>query len=202
VEACRSIDANRLHREGCLVPGWFGVWEWKRDGERIASISARAEEGCLVLSYIYGCHGGQRESVEELVLIVRVPCRFGGTRPYLICPGVVNGVACGRRVIKLYGPGRYFLCRHCYRLVHASQREGEWDRSLRRANKLRRRLGGEPGMMAPFPTRPKGMWRRTYKQLREQAIKAEMLADEALVIRFHRLLRPRSEHRRKRSCSI
>ena len=30
-------------------------------------------------------------SLPMTVRIVRVPCRFGGTRPYFICPGVVNG---------------------------------------------------------------------------------------------------------------
>ena len=31
--------------------------------------------------------GGDWEDVEETVRIVRIPCRFGGTRPYFICPG-------------------------------------------------------------------------------------------------------------------
>jgi hypothetical protein len=26
--------------------------------------------------------------VEETVRIVRIPCRFGGSRPYFICPGI------------------------------------------------------------------------------------------------------------------
>ncbi len=59
----------------------------------------------------------------------------------------------GRRVGKLYGPGRYFLCRHCYRLAHASQSENVSDRALRRANKIRKRLGGDAGTDAPFPRR-------------------------------------------------
>jgi hypothetical protein len=78
---------------------------------------------------------GEWEDVAETVRIVRIACRLGRAQPYFICPGVVNGVACGRRVAKLYGPGRYFLCRHCYRLGHASQVEDRWDRELRLANR-------------------------------------------------------------------
>lgn len=81
--------------------------------------------------------GGFWEDVAETIGIVRAPCRFGGVRPYFICPGVVNGVARGERVTSLHGPGRYFLRRHCRRLAHASQREGARDCALRRADKIR-----------------------------------------------------------------
>ena len=91
VESCRAIDVNRLHREGCLSPGWWSGWHWTRDGEKVASINLRAEEDRLHLSYRVRIAGGDWEDVEETVRIVRVPCRFGGTRPYFICPGVVNG---------------------------------------------------------------------------------------------------------------
>jgi hypothetical protein len=37
------------------------------------------------------------------------------------------------------------LCRHCYRLAHASQREDGWGQHAGGQNKLRRRLGCEPG---------------------------------------------------------
>ena len=53
--------------------------------------------------------------------------------------------ACGRRVAKLYGPGRYFVCRHCYRLAYASQSEDAQRRSMRRASKIRQRLVGNAG---------------------------------------------------------
>lgn len=95
---------------------------------------------------------------------------------------------CRQRVVKLYGAGRYFLCRHCYRLAHASQSEGALDRALRRVNKMKQRLGGEPGLVAPFPPKPKGMWGRTYQRLREQAFDAEMLAEEAFALGAERLL--------------
>jgi len=111
-----------------------------------------------------------------------MPCRFGGTRPYFICPGVVNGIICGRRVTKLYGATRYFLCRHCYRLAYASQREDRYDRALRRANDIRIRIGGDPGTESLLPRRPKGMHERTYQHLRSKILSAEMLAEERLTI--------------------
>ena len=130
-EGCRSIDVNRLHKTGCLRAGWFGGWEWSGDEKKVASINLRAETDQLHLSYRVSIGGNGWEDVAETVRIARLPCRFGGTRPYFICPGVVNGVTCGRRVGKLYGRGRYFLCRHCYRLGYASHREDRYHCALR-----------------------------------------------------------------------
>jgi hypothetical protein len=153
------------------------------------------------LSYRVNINGSGWEDVTETVRIVRVPCRFGGTRPYFICPGVLKGMTCGRRVGKLYGPGRYFPCRHCCRLAHTSQSENASDRALRRANKGRKRLCGAAGTDAPFPDKPKGMWRRTYERMREQASVAETVADRAFVIRAERLLTriDKPKPKRKRS---
>ncbi len=199
VEHARSIDVNRVHREGCLRAGWMGGWKWTSEGEKVASISLRAEPDRLHLTYRVRVGSGEWKDVVETVRIVRVACRFGGERPYFICPGVMSGVACGRRVAKLHGPGRYFLCRHCYRLAHASQSEDVWDRKLRRAGKIRQRLGGDPSMVAPFPPKPKGMWRRTYQRLRDRALEDEMLADEAFAHQAERLLALIDNPRRNRS---
>jgi hypothetical protein len=175
VEACRSIDVNRLHREGCLGASRMGGWQWTRDGEQIASIILRAEVDRLHLAYRVRIGGSDWEDVNETVRIIRMPCRFGGTRPYFSCPGVVNGIACRRRVTKLYGPGRYFLCRHCCRLVHASQSEGGLDRTLRRANTIRQRL----------------LHRRTFE--------IEMRAEEAMDLRVANLAARIDRPNRKRS---
>jgi hypothetical protein len=161
---------------------------WMRGSEQIGSLNLRAEVDRLHLSNRVSIGSGEWVDVDERVRIVRVPCRYGGTRPYFICPGVVNGTLCGRRVSKLYGPGRYFLCRHCCRLAYASQSEDVLNRSVRRANKIKRRLGGNGGIDSPFPPKPKGMWRRTYERLREQALDAEERADNALLPHFARLL--------------
>ena len=159
-----------------------------RDGERVAWIGLRAEADCVHLSYKVRIDGNEWEDVAEVVRIVRVPCRFGGSRPYFTCPAVVDGAACGQRVTKLHGAGRYFLCRQCYRLAYASQSEGTRDRAIRRANKIRQRLGGEPRRTAPFPQKPPNMRRSTYERLRNQTFDAEMTARDAFAIQSRRLL--------------
>ena len=152
-----KVESTRVHRCESAASGGLsasrlcGGWQWTRDGEKVAMINLRAEEYRLHLSYRVSIAGSDWEEMEETVRIVRIPCRFGGTRPYFICPGVVNDIPCGRRVAKLHGSGRYFLCRDCYRLAHASQSEGACDRALRRANTIRMRLGGEPGMGSAVP---------------------------------------------------
>ncbi len=45
---------------------------------------------------------------------------YGGLRYWFICPLLVNGVACRRRVAKLYFRGWYFGCRHCHGLTYRS----------------------------------------------------------------------------------
>ena len=98
------------------------------------------------------------------------PCNFGGERPWFVCPEV----SCGRRVAVLYGPGKYFLCRHCYDLRYESQRKGKADRALRRAQKIRQRLGGSANMTQPFPEKPKGMHHDTYMRLYWEHHEAEV----------------------------
>lgn len=163
-------------------------WQWTRDGEKVASITLRPEEDRLHLFYRLRLCGGEWEDVAETVRVIYVSCHFGGARPYFICPGEVNGLSCGRHVAKLYLSGRHFLCRHCGRLSHASQTEDAWDRALRRAKKIRKRLGGNPAGAAGFPGRPKGMWRRTYERLRDQAFDAEMLADDFFTLGAERIV--------------
>jgi hypothetical protein len=187
IEGKRWIDINRLNRAGCLRPGYCGSCRWMHDGEQVASIQLRREGDLLRLSYRLRSHGGDWQDVEQPIPIIWMPCRFAGARPYFACPGTVNGIACGRRVTKLYGAGTYFLCRHCYRLAYASQREDRYNRALRRANHIRTRLGGEPGI-ALLPDRPKGMHKPTYRRLQSKIMDAEMLAEERLAVFVDRLL--------------
>jgi len=99
--------------------------------------------------------------VQEPVPLSWTACNFGGERLWFVCPGA----GCSRRVAVLYGPGRYFLCRHCYDVTYESQRENGMHRALRRAQTIRERLGGSANMMEPFPEKPKGMHLNTYMRM-------------------------------------
>jgi hypothetical protein len=187
VESYRTLDVNQLAEKGCLRAGWFGTCQWT-EGNEVVSINLRAETERLCLSYTVRIEDGQWRDMTDTIPIVHLRCRFGGNRAYFICPGPGYGTECGRRVIKLHLSCRYFLCRHCTKLAYASQFETSWQRALRRANKLKRRLGIDVGIAEPFPEKPKGMWARTYSCLLDEILQAEMLANEAQANRFQRLL--------------
>ena len=173
VEGCPALDVNWLNRRHRLQPGWSGSLSWTFNGEKIGAIRLRANADRLTLSYRISADGGEWESLTESVLIVRVPCRYGGARPYFICPGN----ACGRRVVKLYLAHCHFRCRDCAQLAYACQRESAFDRKLRRANKARERLSRGADSDDICLPRPKGMWKRTYERLYRRACEA----DEALI---------------------
>ena len=112
--------------------------------------------------------------VKYAVALTWTPCTYGGRRPWFICCGVVKGRPCGRRVAKLYAGGTYFLCRHCYDLTYQSCRESPMDRARERAQDIRLRLGGSASLVEPLPPKPKGMHRRTYDRLCNEAVQAEL----------------------------
>ena len=64
----------------------------------------------------------------------------------------------------LYAPGRYFACRQCGGLGYATQKEGAGDRASTKANKLRKRLGWQAGILNGDGGKPKGMHRKTYQR--------------------------------------
>ena len=65
----------------------------------------------------------------------------------------------------LYGGG-IFACRNCHQLAYPSQREADYDRAARRADKIRERLDWEQGILNPKGwEKPKGMHWRTFERL-------------------------------------
>ena len=174
-EECHSVDVRYLHRNGLLKPGnWFSLG-WSRAGRETGSIQGVVDGSRLPESVTlhYRCRSGasdEWENVNETVPLEWTPCNFGGERPWFICPQA----GCGRKVAVLYGPRKYFLCRHCYDLSYQSQRDNKMYRALHRAQDIRRRLGGSANMTEPFPDKPKGMHHETYMRLFWEHHEAEM----------------------------
>ena len=181
VEGCRTLDIYKMKRLGCLEMGRHGHWIWSRDDEEVARIGYHCERDGLMLDYKVRVNGKDWEAVTQTVPLVRLACHYGGQRIYARCPGVVNGTPCGRRVGKLYSGGKFFLCRHCYKLGYSSQSEARHYRLLRRANKLRMALGGEPGTASYIALKPKGMWQRTYQRMWNEIEWCEYQSDLAFL---------------------
>jgi hypothetical protein len=90
-------------------------------------------------------------------------CNFGGVRYWFICPLVIDGKPCRRRVAKLYLPpgGKYFGCRHCYNLTYRSCKEHDKrvDAIVKNPKLLRAYLGGNnlKGLMLAWKAEQKLM---------------------------------------------
>lgn len=107
-----------------------GTMTWTRgeEKERVASISFRPVEDQDGRAFRFTYTAGKGENAREAdynVRMVKAVPHFGGVRWYFLCPLVVNGRLCLRRVSKLYLPpgGLYFGCRECYGLSYTSSKE-------------------------------------------------------------------------------
>ncbi|MBK8071794.1 MAG: hypothetical protein IPK34_07115 [Ramlibacter sp.] len=159
----RPLDVRKINRDGLLTPGRRFNWQWTCNDEVTGTISLRVETGRVLLNYRSqntSFNGGEWETMNYPVSLDWTDCGFGGQRVWWRCPAV----GCGRRVAVLYG-GRVFACRECHRLAYRSQREAFDDRATRRADKLRDRLGWEPGILNGTGWKPKGMHWRTFERL-------------------------------------
>jgi hypothetical protein len=156
----RSIDVRRWRRDGLLDPHQSFGWQWSRRGEVVASIQVRTQPDRVILTYRHRSGGSDWKDESYTVYLDWTECHLGGQRPWFLCPAR----GCGRRVAILYG-GAIFACRHCYRLAYPSQRETNDDRAARRADRIRERLGWEPGILNGNGLKPKGMHWQTFDRL-------------------------------------
>ena len=170
------LDVRDLARRGLFGAGpgrlALGTMAWTRRGEPAGEIGveyAGDEPGAVVLDYQVRRAGGPWERVRERVPLDRTPCRYGGARPWFLCPG------CGGRRAVLYCAGGLFRCRGCHGLAYASTREADHDRAARRADRLRARLGCEAAgpWLPTVPQKPRGMRWRTFARLARELRAAE-----------------------------
>lgn len=156
----RSIDIRRWNRDGLLCQPQSFVWEWSNQDAVSASISVRTEPTMITLSYRHQIGGNAWENANYPIGIDWTPCNFGGQRPWFLCPVA----SCRHRVAILY-VGKMFACRNCYQLAYWSQREKAEARIARRADRIRKQLGWELGILNDKGTKPKGMHSETFDRL-------------------------------------
>ena len=140
VEECKTITTQFLNKHNYFNGGvsYGGGMNWSRNGEKTGSIgfTVSTVEGDEYIRFQYTQTDRNTEEKTELDYKVQLdwtPCYFGGRRWWFICPLMVNGKACNRRVGSLHlGNGKYFGCRHCYNLTYESSKEShKFDRVFR-----------------------------------------------------------------------
>jgi hypothetical protein len=168
------LDIRRIAREGLLRKGQVATFTWGQEQEVRCNLRLSVT-GYFVDVSAQWRGGGSWHSADYQLEIEWLPCRFGGVRPLWVCP--VRSCAC--RAAILYGRGA-FACRRCMRLAYRSQREGDWTRAVRRADKIRTRLGWGPGIAFGPGSKPKGMHWKTFLRLTGEYELAASLALQGL----------------------
>jgi hypothetical protein len=158
-----SIDINDLRRSGIFFTDKVWSRSWSRNGDPIGEVHvASAADGVILLANAPGLDSSEKwEQIAQGIRVTWMRCRFGGQRPWFLCPVTL----CGRKCAKLYLARGFFACRDCHRLAYASQREPVGLRGLHKARKIRASLGGGANVFEAFPERPKGMRQATYRRL-------------------------------------
>jgi hypothetical protein len=156
--AYRAIDVRRWHRDGLLKPAQRFDCIWTEADRHVAEIHVLVALDRVVLVYDSCTDRCDWRRHERDVYLAWTPCTYGGARPWFRCPG------CGRRAALLYG-GPTFKCRRCRDLAYPSQSDGPTGRALRRAEKIRERLGWRPGVAHGIGSKPKGMHWRTFERI-------------------------------------
>ena len=170
-ESQHRIDVRLLKRWGYLKGDSLSIgrWSWSRNGEQAGSVGFRVDSDHMVLNYRHRNLGGEWEAIEQHIHLDRTPCNYGGFRRWFLCP------RCSRRVLVLYGAGKYFLCRHCHRLTYSSQQENFADRMMSKARKIRTRMDKNNCLFDQFPLKPKYMHWKTYYRLHDKAERANRI---------------------------
>ncbi|MEQ1819788.1 MAG: hypothetical protein ABL871_14390 [Terricaulis sp.] len=126
------------------------------------------ERDTFAAFYVWPGKDDEAGPIRSTVRLDRRPCRFGGTRPYFICP------RCSRRTLRLAVLSGGLCCGTCGRITWGSRRETETRRLVRKANKVAVRLGLD--YFGDHPKRPPHMRAATYVRIMAELepLKAEI----------------------------
>ncbi len=175
VEKVFSLNIIDLYKEGALSPETYCLCgQWRR---RIYNITTKANNDNLDI--LFTLKGRQ---TQQRVHIDWTKCFYGGKRPWFFCP------SCNRRVAILYISNRCFACRKCSELTYTSCNETANDRALRKAKKIRKRMGIIQGPIYRILIKPKHIHWTTFYRLRSEAHHLEDIWFESGVNKCKELL--------------
>lgn len=170
INSQQTLDIRYLKKQGLLNKNNTGLLYWTSNGYQTGSASYQITGIGIKLNYKSRINNtNEWTEINSFIRFDFTACHYGGKRTWLLCPNT----NCNRRVTSLYGTEAYFLCRHCHKLNYQSQHESHLDRQISKAHTIRTKLGGEAGLLTPFPDRPKGMHRKSYQKLYQQAMYGE-----------------------------
>ena len=161
-----ALDVRYLARHGMLEPGPRRTLTWYRGDQRTGAVRIKGYGNGIILEARVWT-GECWRPVEQRLNLASTHCNLGGQRPWFLCPD------CGRRCAIVYSVQGWFTCRLCARLNYESQRTMIREGARNRLRAIRQRLGASGNLLEPFPPRPKGMHRRTYDRLRQEADRLE-----------------------------
>ena len=167
--AADAIDVRDLQRWGVFDENWVRYGPSLR-WPRITSMT--------VARYllILGLRG---QTIPQHIRVSWTRLHFGSERPWMHCPH------CERRVARLYRGLAGYLCRPCVgNPPYATQLLSAGARAHFKACKLRLLLKGEAQLSRPFPERPQGMHRRTYRRLKGEGMRLEAGLSKRMRKRF------------------
>jgi hypothetical protein len=133
VESCLRIDTNHWMHEGMLKAGLrlSSSLRWNYGNGNGLTVNCEVDTVDLSSPFVRLCYSWvwtwtqQQEYADYRVRLMATAPRFGGLRWWFICPLIVSGRPCNRRVGVLHLPpdARYFGCRHCHQLTYRSCQE-------------------------------------------------------------------------------
>ena len=127
-EMCLKLDVGRIEQPAIMKRNTSGgrlTWR-NRSGEQILAVHYWLEFTSEHRRVVHLCQKRKADGTEirfhEPILLTSTTPNFGGVRWWFICPLIEDGVACKRRVKKLFLPRGevYFGCRTCYGLTYES----------------------------------------------------------------------------------
>lgn len=178
VERQLFIDIRWMRKQNGLIPGTSGTLTWSSHGNSKGAVEFEVTDSFLILKYRHRKQGGAWKDVEQVVSFDQTPCNYGGHRKWFLCS------QCQSRVEILYGlqgSDKYFLCRDCHGLTYSSCNTHPRKRLFNKGNKLKQKIGVEPGIMDFIPAIPKGMHHSTFYKIVREVQKLEYLGDQAMV---------------------